>query len=213
MEKYLLIIENLNFVYKPIFALILSLVLLIFHSREFKFLLNRNSIYLTIMLPVTILILTQTIATNLYLSLGLIGALSIVRYRTPVKSQYELAYLFALIAIGIVTGVNPKYSLYLLIILLIIPYAYEKFIKFFPNSISSQFRSFSDGRSQLNMVINKTDFKKIEIELNKLNLIRIDENNKFKECSILMVFDTLSEAIDFKNKLTIEPISISISNS
>ena len=62
------------------------------------------------MLPVIILIVTQTISTNLYLSLGLIGALSIVRYRTPVKSQYELAYIFGLIAIGLVAGVNPAYA-------------------------------------------------------------------------------------------------------
>ncbi len=91
------------------------------------------------MLPVIILILTQAISTNLYLSLGLIGALSIVRYRTPVKSQYELAYLFALIAIGIVSGVNPMYAILLTFILLLLPIVYELILKFFPG-ISSELR-------------------------------------------------------------------------
>ena len=86
---------------KALLVFVLGLLMLISHSINFRFLINRSSIFLSLMLPLTIMIVTQTIATNLYLSLGLIGALSIVRYRTPVKSQYELL-IFVLISIGIV---------------------------------------------------------------------------------------------------------------
>ena len=106
---------------KTLLVLGLGIVLLVCHSFNFKFLVNRGTIYLSLMLPVTVLLITQAISTNFYLSLGLIGALSIVRYRTPVKSQYELAYLFALIGIGVISGVNPGYAVLLTFILSVLP--------------------------------------------------------------------------------------------
>lgn len=53
----------------------------------------------------TILIIT-VVKSSLALSLGLVGALSIVRFRTPVKEPEELAYLFISIAIGLGLGAN-----------------------------------------------------------------------------------------------------------
>ena len=206
------VIENLNFFYKPFIALALSGLLLFTHSFKFKFLLNRNTVYLTMMLPVIILILTQTIATNLYLSLGLIGALSIVRYRTPVKSQYELAYLFALIAIGIVSGVNPKYAIFLTSILIILPIIYEIILKFFP-SISNELRFYSDGRAQLNATFNKANIESIENNPKNGRLIRVDSNAKENQSNYLFSFDSLEDAYRFKKALKVKPESLSISNS
>lgn len=51
----------------------------------------------------TILIIT-IVKSSLALSLGLVGALSIVRFRTPVKEPEELAYLFIAIAMGLGLG-------------------------------------------------------------------------------------------------------------
>jgi uncharacterized membrane protein YhiD involved in acid resistance len=53
----------------------------------------------------TILIIT-VVKSSLALSLGLVGALSIVRFRTPIKEPEELAYLFISIAIGLGLGAN-----------------------------------------------------------------------------------------------------------
>ena len=206
------ILENLNIIYKPFIAIALSGLLLFTHSFRFKFLLNRNTVYLTMMLPVIILILTQTIATNLYLSLGLIGALSIVRYRTPVKSQYELAYLFALIAIGIVSGVNPKYAIFMTGILLILPIIYEVILKIFP-SISNELRFYSDGRAQLNATFDIEASNLIEMNPKNGRLIRMDSNYINNESNYLYSFDSINDAYNFKDNLTLKPISLSISNS
>ena len=46
--------------------------------------------------------------TTAILSLGLVGALSIVRFRTPIKEPEELAYLFLAIAMGIGLGANQR---------------------------------------------------------------------------------------------------------
>ena len=51
----------------------------------------------------TVLIIT-IVKTSLALSLGLVGALSIVRFRTPIKEPEELAYLFIAIAMGLGLG-------------------------------------------------------------------------------------------------------------
>ncbi len=51
----------------------------------------------------TVLIIT-VVKSSLALSLGLVGALSIVRFRTPIKEPEELAYLFVAIAIGLGLG-------------------------------------------------------------------------------------------------------------
>lgn len=49
------------------------------------------------------------VKSSLALSLGLVGALSIVRFRTPIKEPEELVYLFLAIAIGL--GFGAGYSL------------------------------------------------------------------------------------------------------
>lgn len=54
----------------------------------------------------TTLLIISIVKSSLALSLGLVGALSIVRFRTPVKEPEELAYLFIAIAIGLGLGAN-----------------------------------------------------------------------------------------------------------
>ena len=53
----------------------------------------------------TVLIIT-VVKSSLALSLGLVGALSIVRFRTPIKEPEELAYLFIAIATGLGLGAD-----------------------------------------------------------------------------------------------------------
>jgi predicted membrane protein len=57
----------------------------------------------------TVLIIT-IVKSSIALSLGLVGALSIVRFRTPIKEPEELAYLFVSIAIGIGLGAGQTIS-------------------------------------------------------------------------------------------------------
>jgi len=57
-----------------------------------------------IMLTTTLII--TVVKSSLALSLGLVGALSIVRFRTPIKEPEELAYLFFAIAMGLGLGAD-----------------------------------------------------------------------------------------------------------
>ena len=54
----------------------------------------------------TTILIISVVKSSLALSLGLVGALSIVRFRTPIKEPEELAYLFIAIAMGLGLGAN-----------------------------------------------------------------------------------------------------------
>ena len=71
------------------------------------------------LLPIITYIITKTISGNIALSLGMIGALSSVRFRHPVKSALELVIYF-LITIGIAASVRTKWAIQLIVCTIII---------------------------------------------------------------------------------------------
>jgi len=75
------------------------------------FSIGNNTILVFTLLPVTGFVITSTISSNIALSLGMVGALSIVRFRTPIKNPLELVVYFFLITLGIVTNVNPNIAI------------------------------------------------------------------------------------------------------
>ena len=64
-------------------------------------------------LPIITYVITNVIAGNIALSLGMVGALSIVRFRNPVRSPLELSTYFCSISMGIAAGVSIKWILFL----------------------------------------------------------------------------------------------------
>lgn len=77
------------FLYKRVFSGVL-------YSKSF----NISLIGMTLVTSMVII----AINSNLILSLGMVGALSIVRFRTPIKDPTDLIFLFWAAAAGIVTG-------------------------------------------------------------------------------------------------------------
>ena len=175
--------------------MVFSMLVLLAHSTKYPFLKSKNGFFVTLIIPAAILLITQTIATNLYLSLGLIGALSIVRYRTPIKSTYELAYLFSLIAIGIITGVNPSTAFFLTIILVLIPFAHSFASWIKPGLFQSEFRSYSEGKVEALVEIESLNLN--FLSRYEANLLRIDFDNSTNISTLLLVFETVSQATEY----------------
>ena len=71
-------------------------------------------------LPVITFFVTKVISGNIALSLGMVGALSIVRFRNPVRSPLELTVYFICITIGIAASVHIRWLLYIFIAMIII---------------------------------------------------------------------------------------------
>ena len=65
---------------------------------------NFSDIFVLLSLTTTIVI--TVVKFSLALSLGLVGALSIVRFRAAIKEPEELVYLFLIIGIGLASGSN-----------------------------------------------------------------------------------------------------------
>tara|TARA_Y100001968_G_C19374519_1_gene726891 strand:- start:15 stop:515 length:501 start_codon:yes stop_codon:yes gene_type:complete len=165
------------------------------------------------MLPATILVVVTVIKTNIFLALGMVGALSIVRYRTPVKSQYELAILFALISIGIIVGVNSVYGILLTLFLSSIPLMYFISTNYFPILKKIDYDSLSEERISVS-IITKYDNSEDDYEKPiKGFLIRKDSDIENKEISFLFSFEDIKSALEFeknvKKRKTLKSISIS----
>ncbi len=88
-------------------GLVISLVLSWYYTRYGQSMSNRRKFapVLPILTLVTILVIS-VVKTSLALSLGLVGALSIVRFRTAIKDPEELVFLFLAIAVGLGLGAD-----------------------------------------------------------------------------------------------------------
>ena len=77
--------------------------------------------FLPIILAVIIII--SVVKASIALSLGLVGALSVVRFRTPIKDPEELAYLMLVIAVGIGLGASERFATSLAVLSILITLA------------------------------------------------------------------------------------------
>lgn len=86
-------------------AFIIGLFIIYVYKKTFNGVVYSKSFALCLMLlgMVTSLII-RTINSNLALSLGMVGALSIVRFRTAVKEPVDTAFMFWAITVGIMSG-------------------------------------------------------------------------------------------------------------
>lgn len=84
---------------------IMGLIIFITYQKNYNSVSYNHSfnVSLIIMSLITSMIIL-TISSNLVLSLGMVGALSIVRFRSAIKDPMDIVYLFWSISLGITTG-------------------------------------------------------------------------------------------------------------
>ena len=153
-----------------------------------------------LVLPLITYVITNTIANNIALSLGMIGALSIVRFRHPVKSPLELIIYFALITVGIAASVRTKWAIQLIIATVLI----ILLVKFF------QFLSKKFGKSFYNTSFNEGVYSNT-LEVISKNKIELIEKNDF----LVSSFSDYAEKrmiyrLNFENKKDLQSFKDSI---
>ena len=118
-------INYLSSIFNFIICAISSYLLKIFYERYSNSVIPKNTIsrILPVLSLITFLVIL-VVKTSLALSLGLVGALSIIRFRTPIKEPEELIYLFLSIALGLGYGANQT----LITISVFAGYSYSDFI-------------------------------------------------------------------------------------
>lgn len=86
-------------------AFILGLFILLVYRKTFKGVLFSKGFALSlVLLTMVTAVVIRTISSNLALSLGMVGALSIVRFRTAIKDPVDTVFMFWAIAVGIMSG-------------------------------------------------------------------------------------------------------------
>ena len=113
-----------------------------------------------LLLPITTYFITSVIANNIALSLGMVGALSIVRFRNPVKSPFELIIFFIAITMGVTASVHLKWLILFFISIIFVILVIKILDKIF-NILKKDYftKSFTEGeiKSSLEIVSNTNE--------------------------------------------------------
>ena len=96
-----------------LFGLVLRVTLQMFGQKWIQTKAHTTTI---LILPIITYVITNVISGNIALSLGMVGALSIVRFRNPVRSPLELSVYFGAITMGIAATVSLKWLIFLIIL-------------------------------------------------------------------------------------------------
>ncbi len=88
-----------------LFALVIGLFIFVVYKKTFNGVMYSTGFAMTLVgLSLVTTLVIMAVTSNVVLSLGMVGALSIVRFRAAIKEPMEIVYLFWAIAVGIVIG-------------------------------------------------------------------------------------------------------------
>jgi hypothetical protein len=172
----------INLILAAICAYVLSLVYIhwgtsLSNRRKFA----SNFMLMTITTTFIILVVRSSVA----LSLGLVGALSIVRFRTAVKEPEELAYLFFAIGIGIGLGDNQRLITLLALAAGIVILGLMRLFRRPDVDVNLHLTvaSRNPGQVDIDGIMNA-----LRPHVSKMKLLRFDENPESLEAGFLVEF-------------------------
>ena len=190
----------LGFLFNLVLAALLATLLAIVYQRFGSSFGNRKAFSKNfVLLAMTTMFVIAIVKSSLALSLGLVGALSIVRFRAAIKEPEELMFLFLAISIGLGLGADQRLITLLAftVILLLI--------------IASRYFNRSDTESEVQLQISlhknkKLSFEKIlkllEKECEQVALRRLSDNGEMIEYIFEINVKGSEEISNIKNELS-----------
>lgn len=151
-------------------------------------------------LPVITYVITKTISGNIALSLGMIGALSIVRFRHPVKSALELIIYFDLITIGIATSVRTKWAVQLLICSVLI-ILLVKVVQKIANKYGRSFYNMSFNEGNITNTLEITSKERLDFVERSDQLSNSIIDIKNSDFTYRLSFENRKDLEDFQKEL------------
>ena len=196
----------LNLIYDPNVSILLFLVIsgliirqsLVFVGQMWANTYHHLATYL--LLPGIAFVITKIIKQDIALSLGMIGALSIVRFRNPVKSPFELVIFFGLLTLGIVAGVEVKIAAMLLALIVIVIFGIHIFDNIF-SYFGKSFTNYSFNEANQLYSLEVLSKKKVDLIENNKNLINLYFNKENGEYSYRLIFKNKKELYQVKDTL------------
>ncbi|RZP04853.1 MAG: DUF4956 domain-containing protein [Flavobacteriales bacterium] len=181
-------------------TIILAYILGLIYTKYGSSLSNRKKLKQTfVLMAITVMIVITIVKSSLALSLGLVGALSIVRFRTAIKEPEELVYFFIAIAIGLGMGANQRLLTLVGVVIIIIYIIIQ--------NINSEKQEVL--QNLIVMVSNTSNSKLNEKEIidvlkkycSRVDLRRLDEVNSTTELSFSVEFNSLQNILEAKTEL------------
>ena len=173
-----------NFITAIILSTILAFLIKLSYVKISKSL-NDKEHFSEIFVPLAIIttLVITVIKFSLALSLGLVGALSIVRFRAAIKEPEELVYLFFVIGIGLANGAN---QFFIAIIATFITITILYFRKIYTDKKNlDNISEVSTNILQIQIVDQNQNsdaiIKKLKKNMNYLNLKSFSSDNEVKQ--------------------------------
>ena len=198
---------SLNLLLTALLAFLLGLL----YNRYGNSLSNRKNFSKNfVLLAITTMIVISIVKSSLALSLGLVGALSIVRFRAAIKEPEELSYLFLNIAIGLGFGADQKLAT-IVGFAFIMLFLVGKNILYRKENYENQnliitISALNPGKDHMKGIIDI--LKKHTV---KANLKRFDEKQNVLETSFIIEVDSFKNIDDAKLELQNQFDNITIS--
>lgn len=150
-----------------------------------------------LLIAFTTMLIITIVKTSLALSLGLVGALSIVRFRAAIKEPEELAYIFFAISVGLGLGANQTFVVIVafLVAMLII------WGRFFIRGKSTTQNLYLNVSAQSGAVELDDVVGIVENVFGKYFLKRYDENGQLIEASFLIDSPHPNKLTEFNKQL------------
>lgn len=123
-------IEPLTLILTLVIAFLVGMGIFAVYRRYFIGVVYDHALNLSlVIMTLLVAVIIVTISTNITLSLGMVGALSIVRYRTAVKNPLDLMFLFWAITSGIAIGAQYYYIAFVAWVVVTLALVFLKRIK------------------------------------------------------------------------------------
>ena len=146
-------------------------------------------------------VITSVIAGNIALSLGMVGALSIIRFRHPVKSPLELSIYFLLLTVGITIDSSIPKAIILSLISMIIVYGYALYRSRKMNTPGS-FPLISFVRDDPEYILDIISSEPNEFLSNNIHLLFSNENQSKSIYTYKLAFGNKQDLDKLKLKIS-----------
>ncbi|MFC0603411.1 DUF4956 domain-containing protein [Winogradskyella pulchriflava] len=189
-----------DFLINIFMTIILSYIMGLVYSKYGNSLSNRKKLMQTfVLISVTVMLVISIVKSSLALSLGLVGALSIVRFRTAIKEPEELVYFFVAIALGLGMGANQR-LVTLAGAIVIILYIVIQNMNTVKNVVQQNLIVTISNTSDKSLDENKI-VELLNKYSKKIDLKRLDAVNNSSEISLNIEFNDFESIIKAKNDL------------
>lgn len=189
-----------DFLINIFMTIILSYIIGLVYSKYGNSLSNRKKLLQTfVLISVTVMLVISIVKSSLALSLGLVGALSIVRFRTAIKEPEELVYFFVAIALGLGMGANQR-LVTLVGAIIIILYIVIQNMNNVRNVVQQNLIVTISNTSETGFDENKI-LEVLNKHSSKIDLRRLDAANNSTELSLNIEFNNFESIIKAKNDL------------